>query len=84
MRTIPVHDQEVEPGQVVTLVGNGMSGTGLTGGVYSDGEWRRATNSMENLHGGCWFSVRFDAPGLGTDLEGVPGSVVVAVLRLLR
>lgn len=70
---VPLFMQQVEPGQMVTLVGNGMSGTGLTGGVQSDGKWRKATNRVEALHALYWFSMRFDEPGAGADHEGVPG-----------
>lgn len=70
---VPLFMQQVEPRQTVTLVGNGMSGTGLTGGVLSDGMWRKATNRVVALHARYWFSMRFDEPGAGTDHEGVPG-----------
>lgn len=70
---VPLFMQQAEPGQMVTLVGNGTSGTGLTGGVQSDGKWRKATNRVEALHAMYWFSMRFDEPGAGTDHEGVPG-----------
>lgn len=70
---LPLRERALEPGQVVTLVGNGMSGTGLTGGDRHDREWRRATNRVVDLHGEYWFSMRFDPPGCGTDLEGVAG-----------
>lgn len=70
---IPMFEEIVEPGQVVTLLGNGRSGTGLSGGVHDDGRWRKATNRIEARHGSHWFSLRFDAPDSGTDLEGIPG-----------
>lgn len=70
---LPMRKSAIEPGQVVTLIGNGMSGTGLTGGERDDREWRRATNRVVDLHGEYWFSMRFDPPGSGTDLEGVAG-----------
>lgn len=70
---LPMRKSAIKPGQVVTLVGNGMSGTGLTGGERDDREWRRATNRVVDLHGEYWFSMRFDPPNSGTDLEGVTG-----------
>lgn len=70
---LPLRESAIEPGQVVTLVGNGISGTGLTGGDLDDRKWRRATNRVVELHGEYWFSMQFDPPGSGTDLEGVAG-----------
>lgn len=70
---LSLRESAIEPGQVVTLIGDGISGTGLTGGDLDDGKWRRATNRVVELHGEYWFSMRFDPPNSGTDLEGVTG-----------
>lgn len=70
---LPLCKSSIKPDQAVTLVGNGISGTGLTGGDLDDRKWRRATNRVVELHSEYWFSMRFDPPGSGTDLEGVAG-----------
>jgi hypothetical protein len=63
-----------EAGMVVTFVGNGGSGTGLTGpSVYGEA-MRAATNRVEKAEGARLF-FRFDAPGDPgvTPLEGISG-----------
>jgi hypothetical protein len=62
---------------VVTFVGRGATGTGLTGvgGRKRDGEMRAATNRVTRAEGPT-LQFRFDAPGDAgvTDMEGISGS----------
>lgn len=62
-----------EAGAVVTLVGNGGTGTGLTGARNWDGVWRAATNRVEEVLHEDWLLLRFDEPERATPLEGVNG-----------
>lgn len=62
-----------EAGKVVTFVGRGWTGTGVTGPVRDLGrDLRGATNKVDEVNG---TSIRmvFDAPPGGTDLEGISG-----------
>ncbi len=63
-----------EAGQVLTLVGRGGHGSGLTGPTAEDRRLRAATNRVERADGAL-LSFRFDAPADPdvTDLEGVSG-----------
>jgi hypothetical protein len=63
-----------EAGMVVTFVGNGGSGTGLTGPVAYGTAMRAATNRVEKADG-PQLLFRFDAPGDAgaTPLEGISG-----------
>jgi secreted trypsin-like serine protease len=78
-----------EVGMVVTFVGRGATGTGLTGQQMEDGKLRAATNRVESTFDvfpmtsargqypaeGFQLRFRFDAPGDPnvTDLEGISG-----------
>jgi hypothetical protein len=70
----PIYRGSSELGHVVTLVGRGVTATGLVGedGASSDGKLRRVTNvvSAVNDH---FLEVVFESVGQGgiTDLEGV-------------
>ena len=71
---IPLYNQGDEQGQIVTFVGRGDSGTGLTGPVSRDHRLRAATNRVERTEGSV-LVFRFDAPGDEnvTPLEGISG-----------
>ena len=71
---IPLYNQGDEQGQIVTFVGRGDSGTGLTGPVSRDHRLRAATNRVERTEGSM-LVFRFDAPGDEnvTPLEGISG-----------
>ena len=71
---IPLYDTSDEQGKIVTLVGRGDSGTGLTGPITADHRLRAATNRVERVEGDM-LVFRFDAPGdeNTTPLEGVSG-----------
>ncbi|MDH3628019.1 MAG: trypsin-like serine protease [Acidobacteriota bacterium] len=64
------HDDEV--GQVVTFVGRGDTGTGLTGPKAMDGKKRGATNTIVSVDDD-WILFNFDEGEAATDLEGVSG-----------
>jgi hypothetical protein len=61
-----------EVGQVVTFVGRGDTGTGLTGPQTADGKKRGATNRVESADDD-WIIFNFDEGDDATDLEGVSG-----------
>ena len=61
-----------EVGQVVTFVGRGDTGTGLTGPQTADGKKRGATNRVESVDDD-WIFFNFDEGDDATDLEGVSG-----------
>lgn len=70
---VPLGDAQVTVGDVVGIVGRGISATGLEGedGGVTDGRLRRATNVVTAV-GDASFAVLFDPPGpTATDLEGV-------------
>jgi len=71
---IPLHNRGDDQGQIVTFVGRGDSGTGLTGPVDYDHRLRAATNRIERTEGSM-LAIRFDAPGDEnvTPLEGISG-----------
>ncbi len=68
-----LYEKDDEAGKLVTLVGNGKSGTGLTGPV---GEKMKvahaATNRIEAVFEHS-LVLTFDAPPGGTELEGIGG-----------
>jgi hypothetical protein len=61
-----------EVGQVVTFVGGGDTGTGLTGAQAMDGMKRGATNTVDSADDD-WIFFTFDDGEGATDLEGVSG-----------
>jgi len=71
---IPLYNTSDEQGKIVTLVGRGDSGTGLTGPITADHRLRAATNRVERVEGDM-LVFRFDAPDdeNTTPLEGVSG-----------
>jgi hypothetical protein len=71
---IPIYEGDGEVGQVVTFVGRGDTGTGLTGPATKDHKLRAATNRVERIDGDM-LVFRFDAPteeGV-TPFEGISG-----------
>ncbi len=62
-----------EKGSLLTLVGKGMSGTGLTGVVHNDGHFRAATNVVERVLHAQWLEFRFDEPPYASEYEGASG-----------
>ena len=71
---IALHETSDEQGKLVTFVGRGDSGTGLTGPATTDHKLRAATNRVERVEGDM-LVFRFDAPEdeNTTPLEGVSG-----------
>ncbi|NOT09981.1 MAG: trypsin-like serine protease [Gemmatimonadales bacterium] len=71
---VSIYTGSDEVGMVVTFVGRGGTGTGLTGPVAEDGRLRAATNRVDRAEGSL-LQFRFDAPGDSgvTDLEGISG-----------
>lgn len=69
-----IYTRSDELGRVITFVGRGGNGTGLTGPTAEDGQLRGATNRVEHAGGGL-LRFRFDEPGSpgATDLEGISG-----------
>ena len=71
---ISLYTTSDEQGKIVTFVGRGDSGTGLTGPITADHKLRAATNRVERVEGDM-LVFRFDAPedDNTTPLEGVSG-----------
>jgi secreted trypsin-like serine protease len=69
-----VYVSKDETGKLITLVGAGDIGTGLTGAKSNDHVTRAATNRIEEVTN-QWVIFRFDAPGSKnvTEFEGVSG-----------
>jgi hypothetical protein len=67
-----LYERMDEGGKNVLLVGNGTTGNGLTGIGSERGKRRGATNQIEGALENSLLLV-FDAPPLGTDLEGISG-----------
>jgi hypothetical protein len=74
VRPARIYAKKDEVGKVLTLVGSGDYGTGLTGPRSRDLVARAATNDVESVTPE-WIEFRFDAPGTAgcTELEGVSG-----------
>ena len=70
----PVYTGEEEVGRVLTIVGYGDNGTGLTGPVANDHQVRAATNRIDEADLE-WLKFLFDPPDSpnATPLEGVAG-----------
>jgi len=63
---------EADGERIVTFVGRGHSGDGLTGPNVRDARLRAATNRIEAVKQN-WLVFTFDAPPGGTELEGISG-----------
>ncbi len=61
-----------ELGQRVVFVGDGWTGTGLTGPSKGERIYRAARNQVSEVLPG-WVNFIFDAPPEGDDLEGISG-----------
>jgi D-alanyl-D-alanine carboxypeptidase len=61
-----------EAGRIVTFVGRGDTGTGLTGPKLADKKKRGATNKVDAADAN-WLYFTFDDPATATDLEGISG-----------
>ena len=74
VRPVKLYELQDEAGLVVTFVGRGGTGTGLTGPTGEDRRRRAATNRVEKAEG-PFLQFRFDAPGDSsvTELEGISG-----------
>ena len=67
-----LYDRDDEPGKIVTIVGYGDTGNGLTRDRHERGKVFAARNRVEAaLENSIIFT--FDTPPAGLDLEGVPG-----------
>ncbi len=67
-----IYRQQDEAGQLVTLVGIGDTGTGVTGPERNDGRVRAATNRIESATE-AWLKFPFDQGDKATELEGISG-----------
>lgn len=72
---MPVQLDEIQRGEIVTMLGWGYFGLGTTGRQYNDGSLRQATNRITEV--GRRLRVLFDDPrdrdSLALPLEGMPG-----------
>ncbi len=71
-RPVALYRGRDEAGRIVTFVGRGGFGTGLTGPEKRDGLFRGATNEVWKTTQGM-LVFRFDEPPGGTPLEGISG-----------
>lgn len=71
---VPIYTRGDEAECIVTFVGRGSHGTGLTGPSSQGNTLRAATNRVEKAEG-TYLRFRFDAPGdpAVTPLEGISG-----------
>jgi len=67
-----LYGRDDELGQMVLFVGDGRTGTGLTGPHPGDRVLRAAQNTVIEVEPG-WVNMIFDAPPAGDDLEGISG-----------
>lgn len=71
---IPLFFENTEVGKQITIVGRGWTGTGLTGVVTNDQQFRIATNKIDSVST-HWIKFRFDEPENPntTEFEGISG-----------
>jgi hypothetical protein len=69
---VSIYTSTDEVGKIVTFVGRGDTGTGLTGPRVMDRKKRGATNKIESADE-RWLYFTFDDPPAATDLEGISG-----------
>ncbi|MCI0489843.1 MAG: serine hydrolase [Blastocatellia bacterium] len=72
VKPVSIYTATDEAGQVITFVGRGDTGTGLTGPKIQDRKKRAATNKVERADQ-QWLYFTFDDPATATDLEGISG-----------
>lgn len=73
---VPIYRGDDEVGQDIVMIGNGDSGTGLTGPKSNDGKMRAATNRIDSAdhHFVRWaFEDPAKQPEVLTRLEGISG-----------
>lgn len=69
---VSLYAKDDELQQQVTFVGNGMTGTGLSGDSVDDKKLRAATNTVSLVEAN-WLSFTFDQGESATEYEGVSG-----------
>ena len=71
---VELYTNKDEDGKLITIVGGGDTGTGLTGPIKADKITRAATNKIDGIED-QWIFFRFDPPHSknSTPLEGVSG-----------
>lgn len=72
VRPVELYRERDEVGRIVTLVGGGESGTGLTGPRLNDGIVRAALNRIDQVNK-AWIIFNFDPPETALDMEGISG-----------
>lgn len=70
VRPLALYRGSDETGRIVTILGSGFSGTGLTGPRKNDGRLRGARNRIDEVNK-AWIMFRFDPPETALDLEGI-------------
>jgi hypothetical protein len=70
---VELYSGDAELGMIVTFVGQGMSGDGLTGPATRDGLMRAAENIVDKAHSQGMLVFDFDAPETALPLEGISG-----------
>lgn len=69
---VRIYRERDEVGKLITLVGIGDTGTGLTGPTSNDGQLRAATNRIDTVSD-AWLKFKFDHGDAATDQEGIGG-----------
>lgn len=72
VKPIKLYRKRDEAGKIITLIGSGDSGTGLTGPRVNDGTLRGAQNRIDETNN-AWIIFKFDEPPDALDLEGISG-----------
>ena len=72
IKPVSVYTATDETGKIITFVGRGDTGTGLTGPRVMDRKKRGATNKVEAADE-RWLYFTFDDPQTATDMEGISG-----------
>ncbi len=72
IKPVSIYTATDETGKIITFVGRGDTGTGMTGPRVMDRKKRGATNKIESADE-RWLYFTFDDPATATDLEGISG-----------